>query len=248
MNKIIFSSLLIIFFSLTLYSQNAVELNAYVNGGVTYTLPNGANMQYALDLGSTTTKFGYYEGRAGFDIMGNIQVGYYFDFLREFSGMSILLEGSFNYTRMGYLSVLTNNSTNSTDIRRVILDTDYLSAAAGAIIKFHFFKNFTFGIGGGVRFTFFDDNVRTTTIDGSNIGTTNDAVKTAPPALIIPYAKATIEYNLFITGNLTFKLGIYAMFDLGPFMTAANPINGRPMAMNLGASIGLGYLFRISDY
>lgn len=247
MRKIILSLVLSCIFSIVLYSQNAVELNAYINGGVNYSLPNDGNREYALELGGASSKLGYQEGRAGFDIMGNIQIGYYFEFQKEFSGLSILLDGAFNYTRTGYQSVLTNDTTSMADIRRVILSTDYLSAAAGAIFKFHFFKNFTLGIGGGVRLTFFNDTVNLTTINGSNVGTTNDPVTMPPPALIVPYAKAAIEYNLFITGNLTFKVGIYAMLDLGPLFSP-DSLNSRALSLNLGASIGLGYLFRIRDY
>ena len=239
-------TILIILISATnLYSQNGLETVAYFTGGGTQNFPTKENMKYIEGI-SAVRPLGFIKGTSGLSLNGVFQTGFYLDFKGTFSGMSFLLDTSFSYVDIRSSSVVTNMVNAGTNYNKVITKTSYFSIGTGAIIKFHFFKNFSLGIGGGVYITPFDYTLAFERTSANE--STNNTASTiiSSPTKFVPYAKATFEYSLFFTGNLTMRFGGYFSFELPNIFlpnSATSPGTLSPY-LNAGALIGVGYLFR----
>lgn len=235
-------TILIILISTTnLYAQSGFEIAGYVTGGGTLSFPTEENMMF-IDSVSAVSPLAFIKGTAGLALSGAIQAGFYLDLKGTFSGMSFLVDTSFSSVDTRSESIITN-TVLGTDFAQVITKTSYLSIGAGALIKFHFFKNFSFGIGGGVYITPFDYTLEFERISADS-STNNTASLIIPSATtFVPYAKATFEYSIFFTGNLTMRVGGYFSFEVPNILLTSSPGTLSPY-LNAGALLGVGYLFR----
>ena len=238
-------TILIILISTTnLYAQNAFELAGYFTGGGTINFPTKENMKYIEGI-STVKPLGFIKGTAGLSLNGVLQTGFYLDLKGTFSGMSFLLDTSLSYVDTRSSAIITQ-PVGPTNYATVITKTSYFSIGTGALIKLHFFKNFSWGIGGGVYITPFDYSLDFERISADET-TNNTASITIPsPTKFIAYAKTTFEYNIFFTGNLTMRLGGYFSFELPNMFLSNSDITPGTLSpyINAGALIGVGYLFR----
>jgi len=236
-------TLLIILISTTnLYAQNGFEVAGYITGGGTLAFPTKENMMF-IDSASAVTPLGFIKGTAGLALSGAVQAGYYLDFIGTFSGMSFLLDTSLSYVDTRSKSIITNKVLG-TDLAQVITKTSYFSIGVGALIKFHFFKNLSFGIGGGVYITPFNHTLEFKRITANN--STNNATTIIIPSAttFVPYAKTTFEYSIFFTGNFTMRIGGYLSFEVPNIFLTGSQGTLSPY-LNAGALFGLGYLFRL---
>lgn len=235
-------TLLVILISTTnSYAQSAFEIAGYVTGGGTLTFPTEENTRF-IESVSTVNPLSFISGNAGLALSGAVQTGIYLDLEGTFSGMSFLIDASFSYVDTRSSAIITN-TVLATNFARVITKTSYFSIGVGALIKFHFFKNFSWGIGGGIYLTPFEYTLEFERISADN-STNNIASIVIPNATtFVPYAKTTLEYSIFFTGNLTMRVGGYFSFELPTLFLADSP-GTLSQYLNAGAILGLGYLFR----
>ena len=239
--------ILIILISTTnLYTQNAFEIAGYFTGGGTLNFPTEENMKY-IETISTVKSLGFIKGTSGLSLNGVLQTGFYLDFKGTFSGMSFLFDTSFSYVDTRSSSINTNRVSAETNYIRVVAKTSYFSIGTGALIKLHFFKNFSWGIGGGVYITPFDYTLTLERISANEATNNTGSTKIPSPTKFVPYAKTTLEYNMFFTGNLTMRFGAYFSFELPTVLLTSPDISRGTLSpyLNMGALIGVGYLFRL---
>lgn len=236
-------------FTIALYSQNAFELAVYGNGGINFSFPSIYNAEFLRTNQITNIPFqdveSYPDTGVGFGFFGSLQLGYYMDFYKEISGLSILLDGSLAYVRSSFSSSFIGSNTTTTSIYNdvVIYQSDAFTINAGILVKMHILKNFAFGIGGGIKLALLNENIMLS-LDTPRVEEIKKHTYTEKPISIIsPYGKVTVEYLLFLTGSFSIRMGIYGDIDIGQLFLGEDP-RGKTMLASVGASLGFGHLFR----
>jgi hypothetical protein len=240
--KIINVGLMLIVLIFPLYSQSGIELGGYVTAGGNISFPTEGIRDF-VEVSSGVGPLGFIRSEGGLNISGGGQVGYYLDLTGDFSGMSFLADLGFGYSTYSSRSIITN-LVLSTDFAIVNFTPKFFTFTTGGLIKFHLFKSFSIGLGGGIE-SFVSDvtaTIRTETADLSSNTTTN--ITLPNPYSFIPYAKVTLEYNAYLTGNLIFRAGLGIKADLTPLLVTVDT-EYLPLAVNANVIFGVSYLFRI---
>lgn len=240
--KIINISLVLILLIFPLYSQSGIELGGYITAGGNISFPTDGIRDF-VEVTSGVGPLGFIRSEGGLNLAGGAQVGYYLDLTGDFSGMSFLADLAFGYSTYSSRSIITD-LVFTTNFAIVNFTPKFFTFTTGGLIKFHLFKSFSIGLGGGIE-SFVSDvtaTIRSETAGFTTNTTTN--VILPNPYSFIPYAKVTIEYNAYLTGSLIFRTGIGIKADLTPLFTTVDT-EYLPLAINVNVIIGISYLFRI---
>jgi hypothetical protein len=223
--KIITLSLLFLMaFTLTSYSQEATKKENRKSGFV-----------FGVVGGSTFNVTDVQDDFYSMNFYSTIQTGYLFGLSRHIASTFLL--------DLGYSTSSSFKSVDDDDLDiggSIINKVNYHNFQLGISQSINF-GNFSIGIGGGAKFPLAAYKT-TTVLSGDNHSDSDSAIifvnKMGVNYSIVPYAKATLDYSLFIDTRTAITLGLNFeyIFDTG---NRHSIYNGNPEGFYIGGQMGI---------
>ncbi|ADG70481.1 outer membrane beta-barrel protein [Brachyspira murdochii] len=201
MRKLFSTAAIFILINLSLFAESGFEGIFNIPLGLSAGIPMGTK-------DNTVKKIGL-----GFDIGITAQFGYIVDF-KNGVGLSILGEAGYSYDTYAYTIPSSDKSIKN------LSSISFHSLQVGLLPKINI-KDFSIGIGGGLKIPIAGtiDNKTTTygtnyTAEGYNVNIL-DIVNEYDKMNVIPYVKLTFDYSVFNDYNVAANFGLYFDYEFG---------------------------------
>ena len=215
--KLFITILLTIIFNVSAFAESKTEFILNIPIGASYSIISQTMKDYGME--------NYFDFNAGV----NVQFGGMFQ-IKEGFGISIL--GDIGYLHDNY-KITYERNYDTRDYR-----FSYDSIQVGLLSKFNM-KGFSIGIGGGIKFPIYEDSRYNYAISsvsysvqpnpnyenntsGENVEQWVDYVymygenMVYKPYYVIPYAKLTLDYSIFLNQKWALNIGLYLRYDFLP--------------------------------